>query len=146
VNYLRGLLVCLVVTLALVTGPARAVNLHNGYIIIRNDGDRTLNLMQIDHHTIFANTRIQPFEKIAPHSTFIANGCCYAAGSWYAIEISYSGRETSKIDTKEARLCNINGIPFGFAAFAYSDYHPGNNANPGDFRVQGGRIDTGCPS
>lgn len=140
----RTLLITIAAAFALATLPAAAdVNLHNGYIVIRNDAAQPL-YGSINHLIPgIAETTVQRLGEIAPHSTFIANKCCYAAGSTYVLDVYY-WHNTAARPTFVARLCNERGIPHGYAAFAFHSYRQ-HNDHPDVHRVAGGRTDTACP-
>ncbi len=88
--------------------------------------------------------RIQHFVTIAPHGGFVANGCCYAGGTEYEIN-TYFGSPTNSASVKFVpRSCSVDGILYGFAAFAFQDYKLPQDS-PSTYRVAGGRIDEKCP-
>lgn len=130
--------------LALSTVPVLALNLHNGYVAIKNNGARPL-IIEI-HHS-FAGSRsakIQPEVEIQPDSTFFANECCYAAGSGYVMDAHFKGSGSKRQIHFVPRLCNVNAIPHGFAAFAIHEIQY-NNEHSGQVHVVYYRVDTGCP-
>ena len=124
--------------------PASALNLHNGYTVIRNEGQ--IPVWVFIQHFIpgtIAGAVVQGWTEIGPHSTLVANNCCYAAGSPYRLQVSDSGPNRSRASYHfEPRLCNQHGIPYGFAMFAISAHkvaaHEGHE-------IRGGRIDGSCP-
>ncbi len=135
-----------------VAGVPSDVNLHNGYVIVVN-------------HVHYAGEKTLPFDityvglstlnrKLAAGSYATFNQCCVVAGQTYHV---YARTEQNHMGVNpnipvHARLCNIRGIPFGYAevelvgnvTYHQSTVHPAL----GDFDVTGvaiRQIDTGCP-
>ncbi len=128
--------------LALSTLPALAINLHNGYVAIKNNGPRPL-IIEIQHNfTGSGGARIQPEVEIQPDTTFIANECCYAAGSVYIMYAHFKGYGNIRQMNFIPRLCNVNAIPHGFAAFAIRQH---KDEHSGRVYVVDSRVDTSCP-
>lgn len=93
-----------------------SVNLHNGYIAIRNESSAPLRVtVQAggwSNHLMFDGT-------IAPHSTYDVNNCCYAAGTRYFLEAFEPARSKPYEWQVVPRLCNTRGIPYGFASLTF---------------------------
>ena len=143
----RTLVTTLVALATLTTGAVAAdhINLHNGYIAIRNDGAIPLRLFFI-RHIIPGFMRLATLQSevvIPAHTTFIANRCCYAAGSNYEMEVGYT-RKDVRLGVVP-RLCNVHGIPHGYAELAFHPVHRQSVAFGWYYKAEGGRIDTGCP-
>lgn len=93
------------------------VNLHNGYLVIINDVKY--------EDGFFASGLVRVDEKDEAHvtsaSSVVVNRCCIVAGWRYVVELNYVDR----VGIREPvfvtpRLCNIRGIPFGYAVVVYS--------------------------
>ena len=140
---LRNAVLTLVAAFALMALPAAAeINYHNGLIAIDNEGSVPIHL-KIEHFTkgIGAGARVQSMVEIGAHQRFIANGCCYAAGSEYQITATHSGNWS--YDYVTPRLCNERGIPYGYAHVAYRAEPDPWHAH--SYFTKFRRVDTGCP-
>ena len=62
---------------------------------------------------------ITEISKVAQGHTIQMNNCCVVAGSAYSLAVTDPGRDVAYINYGDLRprLCNIHGIPFGFAVF-----------------------------
>ena len=88
------------------------VNLHNGYILV-------INHVQYENGFTSAGL-VRVNEKDEAHvgsaGSVVVNRCCILAGSHYVVELNYAisagAREPVSVTP---RLCNIRGIPFGYA-------------------------------
>jgi len=98
--------------------PARAVNLHNGVIVFRNN--TTTHVTVYVHHAMSFNGQyIELVRDIPPGGMWYSTACCYAAGSPYVMDIR---RDNDRLGNNGAifkhpftpHLCNRNGIPYGF--------------------------------
>ncbi len=122
-NMLRSALV-IVASCLLAAAPASAgVNLHNGLIIVHNT---TAVPVVVEMLTPSGHT--WEGETVAPGHTFITHRCCYAAGTEYRLYVlhkgpgSHYGGMNNNIYFKP-KLCNRNGIPYGFAEFKVTDHN-----------------------
>jgi hypothetical protein len=103
------------------------INLHNGYIVVINN---------IHTSRLYSNGRTEPWSapeayaslKWAVHSRRVVvpyggghaylNDCCIAAGTRYTFRF-YQGSVEHDL-TVQPKLCNIRGIPFGYAVVELS--------------------------
>ncbi|HET6893935.1 MAG TPA: hypothetical protein VFH72_00965 [Candidatus Baltobacteraceae bacterium] len=123
------------------------VNLHNGYIEI------------IDRVQVPAGFKFSGIVKlngrhegeVRPGGTFVLNRCCILAGSHYEVEVSYSSATARMRTFVTPRLCNIRGIPFGYAVievaatFVKTREGSGLGSAYESYHVQAKRVDTSCP-
>ena len=96
-------------TLALLPAPAPAANLHNGVIVIRNDTHARMRIGGLYDLPAF---------YIYPGQKFETTSCCFAAGTHYTINYIGSGEQYYHHYTIVPKLCNTNGIPYGYADIA----------------------------
>ncbi len=103
----------------------QGINLHNGYIEVRNEVVVT-NYRQIIRvgadiimrNAAFANYNAQEMSTIDTGTTGYLNKCCVLAGSLYHIRMRLLGHP---IDLSvRPKLCNVRGIPFGFAIVTFT--------------------------
>ena len=125
---------CLSLALVVTAAPLAAnaqtvipdhVNIHNGFIEVRDEvvlkngagtGWIPLNLT-------LGSIVIERAQTLPGHTT-IFNVCCIAAGSLY--KVHFLGRVSSEA-TVRPQLCNVRGIPFGYAVVVFTGsitYHP----------------------
>lgn len=92
------------------------VNLHNGYIEVINHVEYRDGFSWPG--TVRLNERTQG-EVMSAHR-FNINGCCVVAGTRYVVELNYatSAGHGEPVGVTP-RLCNIRGIPFGYAVVVY---------------------------
>lgn len=124
------------------------VNLHNGYIEIINhvqyhDGFSVAGVVKINEKTE---------GDVSSGGTFLANWCCILAGSSYIVELDFDRAAGARIPIRiTPRLCNIRGIPFGYAVIEYTGRvkktaeGSGSFARFETFGERATRIDTACP-
>ena len=124
------------------------VNLHNGYIEVIN---------HIRYHHGFSISGLvrlneSPEGEVASGGTFLINRCCILAGTEYWVELNYVKSTSFRLPIKVTpRLCNIRGIPFGYAVVEFtgdivekragSGFHTHFELLHSDER----RVDTSCP-
>ena len=127
------------------------VNLHNGYVEVIN------HVTYRDGYSLPGYAKLHgPFGQqsqgnVLSGATIALNHCCIAAGTKYSVELDYSTaslREFSEPFT--ARLCNIRGIPFGYAVVEFTGEiyktPPGSGTMTRyEARLHSKRIDTACP-
>ena len=127
------------------------VNLHNGYVEVINHVTYRDGYSSPGYAKLHGPIGLQSQGDVFSGSTIALNHCCIAAGTRYIVELVYSGagrREFS--DDFTARLCNIRGIPFGYAAIEYTGEiyktppHSGTVTRY-EARISSKRVDTGCP-
>ena len=147
-----------IATLALPFGTAAPVsaeiNLHNGYIIVINhvkvlekDGDPwkgPLRLQVVLNH-VMSLANFQEIGHVGQGETITMNDCCIAAGSPYSFKIVGEDRVKAPILYFHPRLCNIRGIPFGFATIVITGtlQRIPNNWEVTNFHAQD--VDAPCP-
>lgn len=112
-----GLLAVLVPLVASARTVPPGVNLHNGYILVINhvqyeDGFSHPGLVRVN-------------EKLEAHvgsaGSVVVNRCCIVAGTRYVVELDYDrSAGTLAPVAVTPRLCNIRGIPFGYAVVVWS--------------------------
>jgi len=93
------------------------VNLHNGYILVIN------HVQYQDDFTRPGLVRVNEKEEaqVGSGASVVVNRCCILAGSRYIVELDYvTSAETRVPVPVTPRLCNIRGIPFGYAVVVYS--------------------------
>lgn len=124
------------------------VNLHNGYIVVVNhvqyqDGFKYAGTVKLNDKAV---------GEVRSHDTFVVNHCCILAGSRYMLELDYMSWAGSRSPIALVpRLCNIRGIPFGYAAVEFTGdlrKTPEGSGSATRFEILGfrvKRIDTGCP-
>jgi len=149
---LRTSLLLIVFALAL-PAAASALNLHNGFIQVTNDTSFEARGL-IQHVFLAAPVGGGYTITIPPHSTRYFNNCCIAAGSEYDITPDWiddqvvtgatikPGRGSMHPARVLARLCNVNGIPFGYAHVRLA-LVPHAGSRNGLMKVL--RIDEDCP-
>lgn len=98
------------------------INLHNGYIEVHNQiamhpatDAAPLPPVRIEFHN--ALTR-QQSETVGLMGTAYINRCCVVAGTLYEVVLVAAYHSTTA--TVRPRLCNIRGIPFGFAVVTFT--------------------------
>ncbi|HEY8322632.1 MAG TPA: hypothetical protein VIG46_12650 [Candidatus Baltobacteraceae bacterium] len=118
---------CLSVALVAFAAPLAAnaqsvipdhVNIHNGFIEVRNEvvlkngatSGGTPLLLTYGGGTIERS-------QTTPGGTTFLNVCCIAAGSLY--KVHYGGRANVEA-TVRPQLCNVRGIPFGYAVVVFT--------------------------
>lgn len=142
------------------TVPDR-VNLHNGYIIVFNHiryaGEKSLDfeVTHVNHSTFSFITTRSTTATLRKDGYVTFNECCTVAGQSY--ELHFHPDPNIPIERPSmkahARLCNIRGIPFGYAEVEIIGditWIP----NPAPYQFTGRydvknlavrQIDTGCP-
>lgn len=130
------------------TVPA-GVNLHNGYLLIVNhikyeDGFRQPGLVKVDE---------RDEAHVGSAGTVTVNRCCIVAGTRYKVEIDYEMTASVRVPVSVTpRLCNIRGIPFGYAVVVYSGIIKKTPENSGtttrfqDVHLVGEQAPEGCPT
>lgn len=104
-----------VASVLLTTAASSAIVLNNGLIIVRNDSGApaTVRLLTKGGHIMESAT-------LPAGQSFESVHCCYAAGTEYRIYVAHRtpqmGDDQSTMDF-DPRICNRNGIPYGFARF-----------------------------
>lgn len=124
------------------------VNLHKGYIEVIN---------HVQYHDGFSHPGVLKLNghvqgDIGSGGRLVLNHCCILAGSQYVVELDYvrSASQRSKLSVTP-RLCNIRGIPFGYAVVVYTGSvvktreGSGTNTRFEMFHFSGRRVDTSCP-
>lgn len=134
------------------TIPAH-INLHNGYIQINNhikvftkNGSQTEEQMWV-----VLNGFVSQFESahIATGTSGSINKCCILAGTYYKAYVRGGG--IHKEFGVRPRLCNVRGIPFGFAVidiYGKIQEVDHNGRIPNDWVPSGIHVtvnDTTCP-
>ena len=125
------------------------INLHNGFIRVFNHihylGARRGLVVRIKY---------ERHDETTPDIYF--NNCCYAAGSTYELFVEPKARSGTTDDSVwdsrtifvKPRLCNIDGIPFGYAEVEVTGQMvPGTDTHPEvieNFHVQ--ETTTVCPT
>jgi hypothetical protein len=131
------------------------VNLHNGYVLIVNHVRYVGEAPNLDNYSfngyVRGPTQYSRFYVLRKDGSALANECCLLAGTVYNISLGTSNNYCCLHEVLEfvPRLCNIRGIPFGYAEFelvgevvgqkwvgSYTETPKG---------VQLRRIDSGCP-
>ncbi len=124
------------------------VNLHKGYIEV-------INHVQYPAHfwhggAVKLNGHFQG--EVGSGGTFVLNRCCIVAGSQYVVELDYVWSASARSPLSVTpRLCNIRGIPFGYAVVEYTGSvvktreGSGTNTRFEMFHFSGRRVDTSCP-
>ncbi|MDE2483362.1 MAG: hypothetical protein KGN02_14390 [bacterium] len=109
------------VALLLLALPALAVNLHNGMIVVHNTTSREIEI-KVTH--LWTPHHAMESARVAPGATFIANVCCFAAGSNYRVQVWTIRTDRPMADYPfQLRLCNRDGIPYGYGEINVSrDY------------------------
>lgn len=124
------------------------VNLHNGYIEVIN---------RVHYHDGFSwpgdvklNDRHEG--RVGTGGTFVINKCCILAGSHYLVELNYVSGAGIRVPVGVVpRLCNIHGIPFGYAVVEYTGNirktreGSGSGTRYETTDLHGSRVDTACP-
>ncbi len=112
--------------------PADAIVINNGLIVVVNDTGKGIAGAQIWH---WNTTRIDYVASLNPGQIWHANGCCAAAGSEYTLDLTVWVKPAiggSEPVTRRAvyrfipKLCNRNGIPYGFAKLVVMPDGPNN--------------------
>ena len=134
------LLSVLIMPLAATAGVPPEVNLHNGYIIVVNHihyvGE------QSPRFAVKLNVDGGVLEK---GGSVILNKCCIVAGLSYLVKsiVEPAYGSIYKDVYVHPRLCNIRGIPFGFAVVELT----GESDNHKILRnIALSRVDVDCPS
>jgi hypothetical protein len=98
------------------------INLHNGYIEVNNriimhaaKDAPPLPRARIDFRNSLTRQQSEPSTLMG--TTYI-NACCVVAGSLYQVVLFAAYHIT--IATVRPRLCNVRGIPFGFAVVTFT--------------------------
>ena len=110
------------------------VNLHNGYIEV-------INHIQAPESSKFSgmvklNGRHEG--EVRSGAGLVLNRCCILAGSQYQVEIEYPAFTGSwERIVVTPRLCNIRGIPFGYAVVVFTGSRWAY--------LHATRVDTSCP-
>ena len=123
------------------------VNLHNGYIEVIN---------HIRYHDRFDTPALvrlneNPEGEVASGGTFLINRCCILAGTEYWVELNYVTSIRVRMPIKVTpRLCNIRGIPFGYAVVEFTgDIAQKRAGSEFPFydllHSDATRVDTSCP-
>jgi len=144
-----GVLVVLVPLAAAAQLPIPAgVNLHNGYIEVIN------HVVYQDGFSYPGDVRLNetPEGKVGSGGTLLVNRCCILAGSHYVVELNYvtTAGQRSPFGVTP-RLCNIRGIPFGYAVVEYTGTLKKAREGSGSptrfemFNFRGHRLDETCP-
>lgn len=120
--------ICLIVALttaaiAALAAPSSAIVLNNGLIIVHNKTDVPVivEMLTPSGHTWEGTT-------LAPGASFATDRCCYAAGTEYRLYVLHKGPGSKYGGMNNniyfrPRLCNRNGIPYGFAEFNVTDHN-----------------------
>ncbi len=142
----------LALPLAAAAPVSAEINLHNGYIVVTNhvkvlerDGS-PVKYQYVLTVVLRHSLGTQEIGKVAQGSHTVMNNCCVVAGSPYSFEVIDTSAYINHGDLRP-RLCNIRGIPFGFAAVDITGTIQRDNANHWvytDMRAK--EVDTGCPS
>jgi len=125
------------------------VNLHNGYILV-------INHVQYENGFTSAGL-VRVNEKDEAHvgsaGSVVVNRCCILARSHYVVELNYAisagAREPVSVTP---RLCNIRGIPFGYAVVVYSGIIKKTREGSGSFtrfetfQLRGEQAHEDCPT
>lgn len=103
--------------------PARALNLHNGVIVVRNHGTTNVRV-----YLEYAGNlgHVMESHDIAPGATWYSSVCCFAAGSTYRLDLRRDNNSMGQLGGRVVwgitpHLCNRNGIPYGFFDIALDD-------------------------
>lgn len=124
------------------------VNLHNGYIEIVN------HIQYRDGFSVpgIVNVNSKKEGEVGSSGTFVVNRCCILAGSHYEVELNYMQSAGLRIpDSVVPRLCNIRGIPFGYAVVEYTGWiaktreRSESFASFKAFNLRARRVDDACP-
>jgi hypothetical protein len=129
------------------------INLHNGYVTVVNNvrftdtkGNATFPVrVHLSRHNGIGFD-MHWADELWPGQQTIINNCCIVAGARYQL----SCYTTKRIDAcatldERPRLCNVRGIPFGYAAFEITGeiWYEGVDWKSSGLDLH--RIDTGCP-
>ena len=102
--------------------------INNGMIVVQNDWTGMVNVEVFYKGAVALPTLMDHKENLPPKATWIANRCCYAAGTWYQVKVTYLGgvgdvigMRTPFTDVNPA-LCNPHGIPYGYARVQIRPY------------------------
>ena len=103
----------------------RGINLHNGYIEVRNDVVVTNygHVEPVGAHIVMKNAAFmqhnaQEFRIVDTGTTGYLNVCCVLAGSLYHVQMTLLGMPV--VAMVRPQLCSVRGIPFGFAIVAFT--------------------------
>lgn len=94
------------------------VNLHNGYVTVRDIRPSNSPYVMVYERQLGGNMGAL---RSRPGDVLIANRCCILAGTENQVRVEESPRNAGQQPTWMIhysfvpRLCNIHGIPFGFA-------------------------------
>ena len=127
-------------------------NLHNGYIEVINDMHYPEGFNQKADIWLKGPLWHEYHEQLARGNTLVLNRCCILAGSHYTVWVNFQGVLGGLRVDVTPRLCNLHGIPFGYAVIKFSGQvykvvpreqtlYKAYEAN-----VHGGVVDEGCPS
>lgn len=119
------------------------VNLHNGYIEVIN------HMTYLDgftaHGIVNVNRRMAGY--VGPGGTHVVNWCCIVAGSNYQVELDYAPVAGQRLPFNVTpRLCNIRGIPFGYALIEYTGTVVKRRGSFEIDNFKARRLDEGCPT
>lgn len=121
---LRSLTLAAAVLAAMIPGnvSAQDVNLHNGYIVVRNETVIT-NYRKVvtDAATValrFDGTTRESAVVNSSGGTVYLNNCCILAGTLYEVKINVMGKSIHAM--VRPQLCNVRGIPHGFALVTFT--------------------------
>lgn len=120
----------LIASVAVIALPAwAAINLHNGLILVHNFSKGPI---RVDVRNFSGIT----FESVMvqPGSAFAFQKCCYAAGTDYLVQVIRMEPQPGAADkphvTVRPKLCNRNGIPYGFSEVAVNDTYVHGGGTP----------------
>jgi len=125
------------------------VNLHNGYILVINhvqyeDGFSHLGLVRVNE---------KDEAHVGSAGSVVVNRCCILAGSEYMVELNYVTSAGIRVPVRVTpRLCNIRGIPFGYAVVVYSGIIKKTREGSGSFtrfeafHILGQQAHEDCPT
>lgn len=93
------------------------INAHNGYIEVTNHikiKDAPSGKMPDPPivRVMFHNSIVDDLSLPYGHTAYL-NKCCFAAGTHYTVDVLTEARFDRT--SLEPKLCNVRGIPFGFA-------------------------------
>lgn len=138
----RVLLTALVVGLLVTALPASALNFHNGMIVIVNTTGRDL----IAYAEFISG---HPIDRVnMGQGRVTVNSCCYAAGSRYIIDGRLTDPSAQAHKTSfdvTPRLCNKDGIPYGYAVVEFYDGTIHYDHGFRNYLYPARRLDTACP-
>lgn len=119
---LRNVTLAIVVLAAMMPGivSAQDVNLHNGYIVVRNETViKGYDGVITDAARVWLSGSVNESAEVnSGGGTIYLNKCCILAGSLYKVELYVMNQYI--VATVRPQLCNVRGIPFGFALVTFT--------------------------